>query len=60
VLAGEPIGAAAGLGLPALFAKLVTSDFGRKLLTEGYRISPGSQEAIKFAGRLSAFLASKN
>lgn len=46
------------LGTPALYAKLITSDTGRRWLTEGFRIRPGTQEALRFASRFTAYLNS--
>jgi len=46
------------IGAPALYAKLVTSNTGRKWLTEGFRVAPGTQEAMRFASRFLAYLSS--
>jgi hypothetical protein len=62
-ISGDPTFAitSAGLimGAPALYAKLVTSNVGRRLLTEGYRIRPGTREAMNFLPRFSVYLASQ-
>jgi hypothetical protein len=52
-------GAGVTLG-PAAFAKMITSDRGRKWLTEGFKIKPGTKEAINFMSRFSAWLAKEN
>lgn len=57
-------GTAVGLGtvtlVPAVLAKLISSNLGRKYLTEGFLVKPGSREAVKFAGRFSSWLAKEN
>jgi hypothetical protein len=67
---GQLIGTGATLANPAALggvvlgpyalAKLVASDFGRKWLTEGFKIKPGTKEAINFMGRFSTWLSKEN
>ena len=45
---------------PYGFAKLITSSGGRKWLTEGLKIRPGTKQAINFMSRFSAWLAKEN
>jgi len=42
---------------PYLFAKLVTSKVGSRWLTEGMKIKPFTNEAVRFGARFSAYLA---
>jgi len=61
--AGLAGGAGAGVGLmvaPYMFAKLIANPAGRRWLTEGFRIRPGTQEAVKFMSRFGAWLAKEN
>jgi hypothetical protein len=44
---------------PAALSKLLTSKVGRTLLTEGYRVSPGTRQAAILASRVASFLASE-
>lgn len=44
-------------GLPYLYAKMITTKTGRDIILDGYKVKPGTAEAIKFANRFANFAA---
>ena len=45
---------------PYILAKMMSSQTGRKWLTEGFKVQPGTKEAINFMGRFGAWLTKEN
>jgi hypothetical protein len=55
----NPIAGGSILLTPAIVAKMLTSKTGRTLLTEGYKIQPGTRQATILMSRFGSFMASQ-